>query len=81
LKKIQLGSDDDIFKKFRQNAQILKFRLIQRATSLIHTSEIKMLLNFRLIILVLTIRMFRNVKTVIMLMIMLMVFLKQARVQ
>jgi len=40
-----------------------------------------MLLNFRLIILVLTIRMFRNVKTVIMLMIMLMVFLKQARVQ
>jgi len=41
------------------------------------TTEIKMLLNFSLIILVLTITIFRNVKTVIMLML----FLKQARGQ
>jgi len=41
----------------------------------IHTSEIKMLLNFPLIILVLTIKVLRNVKTLIMLML----FLKKAR--
>jgi len=50
---------------------------MQRATSLVHTSEIKMLLNLPLIILVLTIEIFRNVKTLIMLML----FLEQARGQ
>jgi len=39
-----------------------------------HASEIKMLLNLPLIILVLTIRIFRNVNTLIMLML----FLEQA---
>jgi len=47
---------------------------MRRDTSLIHTSEIKMLLNSPLIILVLTIKIFGNVKTLIMLML----FLKQA---
>jgi len=47
---------------------------MQRATSLMHASEIKMLLNLPLIILVLTIKIFRNVKTLIMLML----FLEQA---
>ena len=42
-----------------------------------HVSEIKMLLNLPLIILVLTIKIFRNVKTLIMLML----FLDQARRQ
>jgi len=41
---------------------------MRRATSVIHTSEIKMLLNFPLIILLLTIKVLRNVKTLIMLM-------------
>jgi len=41
---------------------------MQGATSLMHASEIKMLLNLPLIILVLTIKIFRNVKTLIMLM-------------
>jgi len=41
---------------------------MQRATSLMHASEIKMLLNLPLIILILTIKIFRNVKTLIMLM-------------
>jgi len=50
---------------------------MQRATSLMHVSEIKMLLNLPLIILVLTIKIFRNVKTLIMLML----FLDQARRQ
>jgi len=36
-----------------------------------HTSEIKMLLNLPLIVLVLTIKIFRNVKTLIMLMLLL----------
>jgi len=40
---------------------------MQRATSLIHTSEIKMLLNLPLIILALIIKIFCNVKTLIML--------------
>jgi len=43
-----------------------------------HASEIKMLLNLSLIILVLTIRIFRNVKTLIML---IMLFSEQARGQ
>jgi len=42
-----------------------------------HASEIKMLLNVPLIILVLKINIFRNVKTLIMIML----FLEQARVQ
>jgi len=42
-----------------------------------HTSEIKMLLNLPLIVLVLTIKIFRNVKTLIMLMLL----LEQARGQ
>jgi len=42
-----------------------------------HASEIKMLLNLPLIILLLTIKIFRNVKTLIMLML----FLEQARGQ
>jgi len=42
-----------------------------------HASEIKMLLNLPLVILVLTIKIFRNVKTLIMLML----FLEQARGQ
>jgi len=50
---------------------------MQRATSLMHASKIKMLLNLPLIILVLTIRIFRNVKTLIMIML----FLEQARRQ
>jgi len=41
---------------------------MQKATSLMHASQIKMLLNLPLIILVLTIEIFRNVKTLIMLM-------------
>jgi len=45
--------------------------------SLIHASEIKMLLNIPLIILVLTIKIFRNVKKLITLML----FLKQSRGQ
>jgi len=47
---------------------------MQRATSLMHASEIKMLLNLPLIVLVITIKIFRNVKTLIMLQL----FLKQA---
>jgi len=47
---------------------------MQRATSLMHAAQIKMLLNLSLIILVLTIKIFRNVKTLIMLML----FLEQA---
>jgi len=47
------------------------YRLMRRATSLIHTSEIKILLNLSLIILVL---IHVNVKT----MIMLLLFLEQA---
>jgi len=50
---------------------------MQRATSLMHASEIKMLLNLPLIILVLTIKIFRTVKTLIMVML----FLEQARGQ
>ena len=50
---------------------------MQWATSLMHASEIKMLLNVPLIILVLKINIFRNVKTLIMIML----FLEQARVQ
>jgi len=50
---------------------------MQRATSLMHASNIKMLLNLPLIVLVLTIKIFRNVKTPIMLML----FLEQARRQ
>jgi len=50
---------------------------MQRATSLMHAPEIKMLLILPLIILVLTIKIFRNVKTLIMLML----FLEQARGQ
>jgi len=46
---------------------------MQRATGLMHASEIKMLLNIPLIIL-LTIKIFCNVKTLIMLML----FLEQA---
>jgi len=42
-----------------------------------HASEIKMLFNLPLIILVLTIKIFRNVKTLITLML----FLEQAREQ
>jgi len=42
-----------------------------------HASEIKMLLNLPLIILVLTIKIFRNVKTLIVLIL----FLEQARGQ
>ena len=42
-----------------------------------HASEIKMLLNLPLIILLLTIKIFRNVKTLIMLML----FLEQVREQ
>jgi len=42
-----------------------------------HASEIKMLLNLPLIILVLTIKIFRTVKTLIMVML----FLEQARGQ
>jgi len=42
-----------------------------------HASEIKMLLNVPLIILVLKINIFRNMKTLIMIML----FLEQARVQ
>jgi len=38
---------------------------MQRATSLMHASEIKMLLKLPLIVLVLTIKIFRNVKTLI----------------
>jgi len=49
-------------------------RLMQRATSLMHASETKILLNLPLIILVLTIKIFFNVKTLIMLML----FLEQA---
>ena len=41
------------------------YRLMRRATSLMHTSEINVLINLPLIILVL---MFANVKTLIMLM-------------
>jgi len=41
---------------------------MQRAISLMHTPEIKMLLNLPLIILVLTTEIFCNVKTLIMLM-------------
>ena len=48
------------------------YRLLQRATSLIHTSEIKILHNLTSIILVL---IFVNVKTLIMLIL----FLEQAR--
>jgi len=48
--------------------------LMRRATSLIHTSEIKVLLKYPLNISVLTIKIFCNVKTLIMLML----FLKQA---
>jgi len=48
-----------------------------RATSLMHASEIKMLLNLPLINLALTIKIFRNVKTLIMLML----FLEQAHGQ
>jgi len=51
---------------------------MRRATGLMHASEIKMLLNLSLIILVLTIRIFRNVKTLIML---IMLFSEQARGQ
>ena len=47
---------------------------MRRATSLMHASEIKMLLNLPLIILLLTINIFHNVKTLIMLML----FLEQA---
>jgi len=47
---------------------------MQRATSLMHATEIKMLLNLPLIILVFTIKIFRNVKILIMLML----FLEQA---
>jgi len=50
---------------------------MQRATSLMHASEIKMLLNLPLFISVLTIKTFRNVKTLIMLML----FLEQVREQ
>jgi len=50
---------------------------MQRAISLMHASEIKMLLNLPLIILVLTIKIFRNVKTLIVLIL----FLEQARGQ
>ena len=50
---------------------------MRRATGLMHASEIKMLLNLPLIILVLTIKIFRNVKTLIMVML----FLEQARGQ
>jgi len=50
---------------------------MQRATSLMHASEIEMLLNLPLIILVLTVKIFRNVKTLIMLML----FFEQAREQ
>jgi len=50
---------------------------MQRAISLMQASEIKMLLNLPLIILVLTIKILRNVKTLIMLML----FLEQARRQ
>jgi len=50
---------------------------MQRATSLMHASEIKMLLNLLLIILVLTIKIFRSVKTLIMPML----FLEQDRGQ
>ena len=42
-----------------------------------HASEIEMLLNLPLIILVLTVKIFRNVKTLIMLML----FFEQARGQ
>jgi len=42
-----------------------------------HASEIKMFLNLPLVILVLTIKIYRNVKTLIMLML----FLEQARGQ
>ena len=42
-----------------------------------HASEIEMLLNLPLIILVLTVKIFRNVKTLIMLML----FFEQAREQ
>jgi len=42
-----------------------------------HSSEIKILLNLPLIVLVLTIKIFRNVKTLIMLML----FLEQVRGQ
>jgi len=47
---------------------------MQRAISLMHAYEIKMLLNLPLIVSVLTIKIFCNVKTLIMLML----FLEQA---
>jgi len=50
---------------------------MQTATGLLQTSETKFLLNFQLIILVLPIRIFRNVKTLVMVML----FLEQARGQ
>jgi len=50
---------------------------MQRATSLMHASDIKMLLNSPLIIVVLTIKIFLNVKTLIMIML----ILEQARGQ
>jgi len=48
---------------------------MQRDTNLIKTSATKMLLNLYLIILVLTIKIFRSVRTLITLML----FLEQAR--
>jgi len=50
---------------------------MQRGISLMHASEIKLLLNLPLIVLVLTIKIFRTVKTLIMLML----FLEQAHGQ
>jgi len=47
---------------------------MQRATSLMHASEIKMLLNLPLSVSVLTIKIFRNVKTLIVITL----FLEQA---
>ena len=45
------------------NLEAESYLLMQRAASLMHASEIKMLLNLPLIILVLTIKIFCNVKT------------------